>query len=858
MFNFTKILSSAFFLLTLTGAPLVSAQESELTILAQIAVSEASVVQEGTALTATFTLTNGADTLQPDVRYGMELWSVSADQSIPSTRTYVVVSDTIQALPAHTTLQETFETSVPGVLTGLYRVRIVAETTSGLSLGSATAGTIRLSGEEGVMIDQSSCTAHIEGTDTSYTTSQGVDMTEGETLLLSCAVDNSGDATTLSPRFVTTLRSLYGEQVETTTGDAISIPTGESTVTFTIPTPTTPQAYDTTVTLRDDSTVLSNTVSLHYVIQGASATIQNITLDKTTYQEGDIATATLFVTGIAGSFPNARTESGTLSNPTLIAKLHSQSDIACAEEVATPLADLEDSGAAFTDIVFPVTRTCPNATVSLEVKDDSGVLTSHTAVTTTQENTTTLSFVALIILVLIAGVIIYLVSRAGKSVPAAFVLIGVGGLLVFGGSVGAEEEKIASSLTVTSGIVTAQISLDKSVYMPGEPIVVSTDGAHFSSCLNLMTSNFAAFSWAIDNPNATFIKEDPTIWTGLMKFFGLADFIDVEHGLGAVKDSSERDYFYYVNTMDILPFMNEFVTLEEVENVVEKIDNFIAAYVSGDVPYRTSYYSGAKNAPSEPGVHEADVFIEKLRNPFIIDLSTGDSFLSVARAIIKNDFNEEHFSIPFEVLSGTTPSITLTATPSIVYEGDDTTLSWTPLHVVSCVASADPALSTWEGSVTAETSDSTIVGPLTAEEYVFSLSCLGTDGSIVEDSVLLYTEPVIYPECSDNADNDGDNWIDEADPGCFTDGVYDPNDDDETNTTPDCSDGKDNDGDHQSDGFDPGCSSGHDTAETGEPTDSPDDANDSNGDSSSGDGIGTGTSEPDDETKPDDIDFSEF
>ncbi|MDP1806229.1 MAG: LPXTG cell wall anchor domain-containing protein, partial [Acidimicrobiales bacterium] len=43
------------------------------------------------------------------------------------------------------------------------------------------------------------------------------------------------------------------------------------------------------------------------------------------------------------------------------------------------------------------------------------------------------------------------------------------------------------------------------------------------------------------------------------------------------------------------------------------------------------------------------------------------------------------------------------------------------------------------------------------------------------------------PECSDDADNDDDALVDEADPGCHTDGnvlnpeSYDPNDDDETN-----------------------------------------------------------------------------
>ncbi|MBC8464890.1 MAG: hypothetical protein H8D63_00745 [Parcubacteria group bacterium] len=862
--SFTRTILATLTLFTLFGAGYsVCAQENtasvDVVVLAQVSVSDASVVQSDTTLTATFTLTNSAETLQSDIRYGMELWSVSANQSEPSVRVHVAVADETFALPAQASLQKTLSAAVPSTLSGLYRVRIVAETTSGLPLGSTTAGTVRLSGE-GIVIDQSTCEVLIEGESTVYTTSQGVDMTEEETLLLSCAVSNPEDATTLTPYFTTTLRSLYGEEVERKMGESMTIPAGESVLTFTIPTPSAPQAYDTAVTLLNGTTPFSNTAYLHYVIQGASATVQHIMLDKATYQEGDTATATLFLTGIAGSFPNARTESETLSNPALIATLHSQSDVACAEPVVTSLADLEDTGVAFADITFSVTRTCPNATVSIEVKDDSGVLATHTAVTNTPDPAT-LSFAALIVLILIAGVIVYLVSRAGRSVPAAVILVAFAVSSVFVGNVGAQEMLPAPSLTITSGIVTTNISLDKGSYIPGEPVAISTTGAHFSTCLNLSTNDFAAFSWAIDNPTADFPNND-SLFTRLLKFFGLADWIDVEGGSGM--SSQDREYFYYINTLDLVPFMNQFATLEEAESVSEDINNFIAQYVSGDVPYKTSYYTGTKMAPFESGMHTADVFIEKLRNPFLIDLATGDSFITVAQAIITNDFNEEHIAIPFEVTSTNASAITLTATPDIVYEGDNTTLSWVPLNTVSCVASSEPAISAWEGSVTADAPGSKVVGPLTESIYVFALSCLGISGEVIEDSVTVYTEPVIYPECSDNADNDGDGWVDEEDPGCFTGGVYDPNDDDESDTAGDCSDGVDNDGDGQVDGADPGCAGSGDPNETGEPTEPNDtdlgdndnddsDPND-NGDPNTGDG---GTTDPSDDD-PDEIDFSEF
>jgi hypothetical protein len=71
-------------------------------------------------------------------------------------------------------------------------------------------------------------------------------------------------------------------------------------------------------------------------------------------------------------------------------------------------------------------------------------------------------------------------------------------------------------------------------------------------------------------------------------------------------------------------------------------------------------------------------------------------------------------------------------------------------------------------------------------------------------------------QCEDGNDNDGDLLIDEADPGCHTDGnpnnpaTYDPKDDDETDAAqPQCSDGVDNADpeDTLADSADPGCHS---------------------------------------------------
>jgi uncharacterized repeat protein (TIGR01451 family) len=69
-------------------------------------------------------------------------------------------------------------------------------------------------------------------------------------------------------------------------------------------------------------------------------------------------------------------------------------------------------------------------------------------------------------------------------------------------------------------------------------------------------------------------------------------------------------------------------------------------------------------------------------------------------------------------------------------------------------------------------------------------------------SVSSASSSAAHAQCSDGIDNDGDGATDFNDPGCYTGGTYNPNDNDERNQ---CSDGIDNDGDGLADFNDPGC-----------------------------------------------------
>lgn len=100
-------------------------------------------------------------------------------------------------------------------------------------------------------------------------------------------------------------------------------------------------------------------------------------------------------------------------------------------------------------------------------------------------------------------------------------------------------------------------------------------------------------------------------------------------------------------------------------------------------------------------------------------------------------------------------------------------------------------------------------------------------------------------QCSDNSDNDEDGLIDQADPGCHSDGnvnnpdSYVPSDDNESNDSAVCSDGKDNDGDQLIDSNDPGCHAGGTFGGAYDPNDT--DENNSGGGSGPTDNNGGGS-----------------
>jgi len=175
--------------------------------------------------------------------------------------------------------------------------------------------------------------------------------------------------------------------------------------------PEEPQAYDTVVTLRNDNgETVSNEIIPHYVIRGASATIQNVTPDKESYEKGEMASVEVFFSPAADNFPDALGTSTELSNVTLTIQLTDDEGRVCADEQTVSVDPFEDQTGTYE---FEVTRDCVGPTITASIADDSGVLdTKEVNVEVGEEEG---GFMATIVIVIVVLVVLLLIGYSLKK-----------------------------------------------------------------------------------------------------------------------------------------------------------------------------------------------------------------------------------------------------------------------------------------------------------------------------------------------------------------------------------------------------------------------------------------------------------
>mgnify|MGYP001597968920 FL=1 len=470
----------------LSGASFAFAQEapSEATgpvVVATVNIYDAKIVsQQGNVFSLSFDLSN-REGVQPAVRYAVQL--IDQNQIVADE----VVYPDITNLESHSDVIKNIEYTAPAYLAGTYRLTLVSKNTNGLTLAHASLGEVALSGTDPyVEILPSTCFLQVEGEagDKKYSLDQGVDIAPSETLDLVCSIKNhSSSALVLQPSFETFYRSVFGASVQTSPQSLTSISVGagaNTTFTFPLPKASAPQAYDVKFSFTNAADIPSNSITAHYVLRGESATIQNLTLDKTSYVAGDTASISLFWTGPASNFFDARTTPEKVSGMQAAVSIVGSAG-ACGDDTAVAL----DPQRPTQIVPFSVTRACDSPKVSIRLVDSSGnVLASSTFDFESTTPPDKAGDSTLIYTVLAAAVLVLLYGGwrvfAGRAAAGATLILAGFCILSYGLPVAVHADTFTQDIyLVSSGgwagsyTVYYDVNMNKSAFVPGETITAA-------------------------------------------------------------------------------------------------------------------------------------------------------------------------------------------------------------------------------------------------------------------------------------------------------------------------------------------------------------------------------------------------
>lgn len=383
-------------------------------LVADVNIRDAKIIsQEGNKFKIAFNLLNG-EGVQSGVKYGVSLIAVKS-----KTLKYLVdekVYDESLTLNANTKLHKEIEYTAPSSMSGEYKIILSAKNESGFPFSMINVGDVKLvSTTYGVIILPETCYVKVanDTSDKTYRLGQGVDIKKEENIKLTCAVQNlSKEVVTATPIYETRYRSNYGEIVNQTGGDTTPITLKaleKKNLSFVLSKATAPQAYSVKFVLNNNG-VLSNSVSVHYVLRGTSATIQNLSLDKDYYKKGDVAKVSFFFSPSADSFPGSRL--GTLENQKIISevKMLNGKGKKCAD-VFTKVLDANTPPKV--DFPISITSSCFDPKIIITAKDENGTVLDQKEfnVKTTSRKPSNNSILYVIIFVVIVALVYFFIKK---------------------------------------------------------------------------------------------------------------------------------------------------------------------------------------------------------------------------------------------------------------------------------------------------------------------------------------------------------------------------------------------------------------------------------------------------------------
>ncbi len=667
---------------------------SDFILLATVNIYDAVILsQDGGNVNVSFTLSN-REGVQPDITYGARLIRLAPSGEALSIAGTFPAKDRV-ALRENENLKRTFMFTVPDFLpAGEYGVELWASNSSGMNLAFAPAGTITIvSGSAAVITEDCFIAVSGEAPAKRYALDEGVDIASDESLELTCRVSNAGHlALELSPSFITYRRNIgSGILVEATAVPADMVrlaPRETKTFSAIVPKASFPQAYDARMILSDqDGRQISNEIIVHYVLRGASGTIQNVLLDKDAYVAGETAIATITFSGSADAFPEARGLSeGTLFGGLGIeAVLKNTEGAWCSKPVKQSFGEKD---LLHKEISLPVIAECewPIVDVRLTKISDNAILDEISVslvpadpvpTPETQRRASSpegfwspesMAFAG--IAFVLGGILMVFIvkllrsKKNGATFGILFFIIGAGWLLAAG---------TASADTIYTpewglGGLSMTYNLNKSSYVPGDTMVASVSGSYIQC-----TNKYRAVVYLYVKPNAT---EGYSAAPKVERIFAVA-----------AKRSSEQSWLSRLWNKRVIPVVQA------------------SAYWAG---YSTSKTFTVQNSwnPVNPAATFWFHVRQYHKGRYIGQLNA-------------------YRDIPYSL--SLLPSVTFSAAPNPVPYNTPSTLTWSATNATSCTAGGD-----WSGVKATSGSEST--GNLMSSK-TYTLYCTGPYGDSPVQSV---------------------------------------------------------------------------------------------------------------------------
>ena len=386
------------------------------TLVAMVNIENQKIVsQKDNNFMLSFDLSNGKG-LQSGVKYGVEL--------VPENAHYIAdqkVYDESMTLYENSTVHKEITYVAPAGFNGDYDLYVLSNNESGFPFAIASLGKIKLtSSKEAVDIVNDTCYLKIND-GKHHTITEGVYVNKDESINLICdVVNHSNLPISVNPSFETRYFSMYGKVAPQSEvkDEPISFVKGEKkTISLALPVGLIPQFYTLKVNLNGIN-ASSNDVYVHYVVNGTSAIIQKLSLDKDIYKKGDNGTLSLIWSAVSGDLSNSDKHPTILPPLTMNISIKGNDGKDCISPISKPL--VRDYDNPQTGIPFTVLKDCLNPNTSITITDNKGNVLDQkgflfkTSPNETPKNNTSKYYVIIFIILIVLIFSFYLIKRNKK------------------------------------------------------------------------------------------------------------------------------------------------------------------------------------------------------------------------------------------------------------------------------------------------------------------------------------------------------------------------------------------------------------------------------------------------------------